>query len=469
MRIGRDDLRTLFLFEGLDDDQLDWLAERGEVRTYDTGAVMAREGEPADHFFVLLEGRLRLSRLMAGEDVVVNETDHRGAYGGATRAYVEEDGPYAATISAAAPTRAFRLAGSDFAHFVRTTFPMAVHLLDGLYVGIRNSEAQVRQREHLASLGTLAANLAHELNNPAAASVRATSQLRSRVAGMRHKLGLLADGAVPAEAIRGLVVLQERAVERAAKADLHPGPIEMADREDELADRLDELGVAGGYELAPVFAAAGLDAGWLDEVTSCVDQRLREGAVRWLAYALETEALMDELEDAATRIATLVASVKDYSRMDAATAADVDLHPGLDSTLVMLGPKLAGLRVVKDYDRSLPPVPAHPAELNQVWTNLLDNAAAALGGSGTVVVRTRREAEEAVVEVADDGPGIPPDVLPRVFEPFFTTKPAGSGSGLGLDNVRRIVERRHSGRVEVDTSPGEGTVFRVRLPLSRSG
>jgi signal transduction histidine kinase len=172
---------------------------------------------------------------------------------------------------------------------------------------------------------------------------------------------------------------------------------------------------------------------------------------------------MDELEDAATRISTLVASVKDYSRMDGSTAADVDLHAGIDSTLVMLGPKLALVDVVKEYDRSLPAVPAFPAELNQVWTNLLDNAAAALDGNGTVVVRTRREDDSAVVEVVDDGPGIPPEVLPRIFDAFFTTKPSGGGSGLGLDNVKRIVERRHGGSVEVDSEPQVGTTFRVRL------
>jgi signal transduction histidine kinase len=464
--LSRDELRSLFLFESLADEQLDWLAAQGQVRTHDAGAVLAREGEPARWFFVLLEGRLRQSRLMGGEDVLINETDHRGAYGGATRAYVDGQQTYPATLTAAAPTRVFRLADSDFSGFVHTHFPMAVHLLDGLYVGIRNSESQVRQREHLAALGTLSANLAHELNNPAAAAVRATSQLRSHVAGMRHELGLLLTGTVPPEALRGLVALQEKAVERAAQDSAVLGPVETADLEDAVADRLDELGVGGGYDLAPVLAAAGLDPAWLDEAVAGVDEGVREGAVRWLAHTLESEALMSELEDASTRISTLVAAVKEYSHMDAATHADVDLHRGLDSTLVMLGAKLAGVEVVRDYDRTLPPVPAYAAELNQVWTNLLDNAAAAVGGRGRITVRTRRDGDDAVVDVADDGPGIPDDVLPRVFDAFFTTKPAGEGSGLGLDNARRIVERRHGGTIAVDTSPA-GTTLTVRLPLVR--
>lgn len=465
--IDRDALRALFLFQQLTDLQLDRLVRSGELRAYDAGAPVTREGDPATTFLVLLEGRMRLSRQMGGEDVVVNETDHRGAYGGAVRAYVEDDERYSASITALSPARFFALPAREFGAFVREEFPMAVHLLDGLYVGIRNSESQVRQREHLASLGTLSAHLAHELNNPAAASVRASAQLRARVAAAQSALARLAEDALPADAIRGLVRLAERAVEQAGRTDLQPTPVALADREDELADRLDELGVADALELAPVLAAAGLDAGWLDQVMSCVDEARRAVAVRWLACAVETAALLDELEDCATRISTLVASVKDYSRMDAASEAEIDLHPGLDSTLVMLSAKLAGLRVVKEYDRTLPAVPAHPAELNQVWTNLLDNAAAALDGRGTVTVRTRREGNEAVVEVADDGPGIAPEVLPRIFEAFFTTKPVGSGSGLGLDSVQRIVQRRHGGRVDVDSAPGAGTVFRVRLPLER--
>ena len=465
--LSREQLRTLFLFEALTDQQLDRLSEQGELRAFDAGVVVTREGEPAEHFVVLVDGRIRLSRLMGGEDVTLVETDHRGAYAGATRAYMGENELYAGTLTTLAPTQFFRMRAGDFGEFVRTTFPMAVHLLDGLYVGIRNSEAQVRQREHLASLGTLSANLAHELNNPAAATVRATSQLRSRVAGMRHKLGLLAGGTIPPEALRGLVELQERAVEHAAKSDERLSPLEMSDREDEIAERLEQFGMTGPYELAAVFAGAGVDAAWLDEVASCVDPGLREGAVRWLAYTLETEALMEELEDASTRISTLVAAVKSYAHLDGATASEVDVHDGLESTVVMLGPKLARARLVTDFDRSLPKVPAHAGELNQVWTNLLDNAAGAVTDTGgTITLRTARDGDAVLVEVSDDGPGIAPEVLPRIWDAFFTTKPAGTGSGLGLDNVRRIVEQRHGGGVEVDTAPGRGTTFSVRLPLT---
>jgi signal transduction histidine kinase len=454
-----DDLRALFLFERLDEEQLRWLADRGERRAYDTGAVVYREGEPADALWVLLEGRMRLSRLLQGEDVTVNETDHRGSYAGATRAYVDEpEATYSTTVTTTVPSAFFRLPAADFATFMRDRFPLAVHLLDGLYVGVRISEATLRQSEHLARLGTLSANLAHELNNPAAAAVRATGQLRERVAGMRHKLGMIASGPIDRDAIAQLVAAQERSVELAAKSRRRLTAVEEADLEDELADRMEELGVAAALDLAPVFVAAGLG----------VDLRgpALDGPLRWMAYTVETENLMDEIEEATGRISTLVASVKQYSFMDSASRQDVDLHTGLDSTVVMLGHKLAGVEVVREYDAALPRVPAYGAELNQVWTNLIDNAADAMGGTGRLVLRTSHDGDDAVVvEVQDAGPGIPPEAQPHVFRAFFTTKAPGQGSGLGLDGAKRIVEQRHGGELTFTTGPG-GTTFRVRLRVS---
>jgi signal transduction histidine kinase len=464
-----DELRTLFLFEALREEELRWLAERGNVRVFDGGAAVYREGEPADALWVLLEGRMRLSRLVQGEEVLVNETAHRGAYAGATRAYVDEpEAVYATTVTAAVPSSFFRLPAADFATFMRDRFPMAVHLLDGLYVGVRISEATVRQSEQLARLGTLSANLAHELNNPAAAAVRATGQLRERVAGMRRKLGMIASGPVDREAIAQLVAAQERSVELAAKSRRRLTAVEEADLEDELSDRMEELGVAGALDLAPVFVAAGLGVDWLEDVAGSLRGPALEGPLRWMAYTVETENLMDEIEEATGRISTLVAAVKQYSYMDSAARQDVDLHPGLDSTVVMLGHKLAGVEVVREYDADLPRVPAYGAELNQVWTNLIDNAADAMGGSGRLVLRTRHDhdgdGEDAVVvEVQDAGPGIPEDVQPHVFRAYFTTKAPGQGSGLGLDGAKRIVEQRHGGRLSFVTGP-DGTVFRVRLP-----
>ena len=202
----------------------------------------------------------------------------------------------------------------------------------------------------------------------------------------------------------------------------------------------------------------------VEEVVAHLTAAASIGPLRWMAYTVETENLMDEIEEATGRISTLVAAVKQYSYMDSVARQEVDLHTGLDSTVVMLGHKLAGVEVVREYDPALPRVPVHGAELNQVWTNLIDNAADAMAGSGTLVLRTSRDGEDLLVQVRDDGPGVPPEAQARVFEAFFTTKGPGAGSGLGLDGARRIVVERHRGRLSFTTGDS-GTTFEVRLPL----
>jgi len=322
----------------------------------------------------------------------------------------------------------------------------------------------VNERERLLALGSLSAGLTHELNNPAAAAVRATAALRERIAGMRHKLAMLASGAIDPEVLPGLVKLQESAVERVAKAPKF-GPLETNDREDEVGDWLEEHGITGGWDLAPTLVAGGLDVEWLDEAAGLCPRSATEAAIRWLAYTVETENLMNEIEDATTRVSTLVGAAKQYSQLDRAPFQVVDVHELLDSTLVMLGSKIPeGVRVVKDYDRSLPPIPAYAGELNQVWTNLVDNALGAMNGSGTLTVRTSRSADRAVVEIGDTGTGIPAEVKSRIFEPFFTTKAVGEGTGLGLDISWRIVVTKHHGDIRVESEPGD-TRFRVLLPL----
>jgi len=222
----------------------------------------------------------------------------------------------------------------------------------------------------------------------------------------------------------------------------------------------------GGWDIAATFVQAGIDIAWLDQLTSLVDGETLEGSLRWLNYTLETELLMNEIEDATTRISTLVGAAKQYSQMDRAPSRVLDVHELLDSTLIMLSAKIGdGITVVKDYDRSLPDVPVYAAELNQVWTNLIDNAVAAMDGHGTLTVRTSRAGDEIQVEIGDTGPGVPDEIKSRVFEPFFTTKPFGEGTGLGLDISWRIVVNKHHGDLSVESAPGD-TRFRVRIPIT---
>jgi signal transduction histidine kinase len=322
----------------------------------------------------------------------------------------------------------------------------------------------VRQREHLARLGTLSAGLAHELNNPAAAALRATSQLREQVVKTRHKLKAMADGRIDPAVLSRLVEVQEATLKRLADAGPVRSPVEISDAEDALTDLPDAM------DLAATLAGVGLDAAWVDDVCAAMGsdtgQEALALAVRYLANTFETDSLMSEIEEATSRISGLVGAVKQYAYMDSASTQEIDVHVGLDSTVVILGHKLAGIEVRRDYDRTLPKIPAYAAELNQVWTNLIDNAADAMGGSGVLTLRTSRDGEELVVAIGDDGPGIPEHVRPRIFEAFFTTKAAGSGSGLGLENAKRTVVKRHHGRIDVDTSPA-GTTFSVRLPISQ--
>jgi signal transduction histidine kinase len=461
-----DELRTLFLFEKLTDEQLQWLCERGHVELLEPGTVYA-EGAPATCFYVLLEGTVVLSRRVGADDIEVGRTSTRGVYTGAFMAYLGDSVPqvYNNSVRVTEPSRFFVLDASVFAELMHEWFPMAVHLLEGLFFGNRNAQAAIGQRERLLALGSLSAGLTHELNNPAAAAVRATSALRERVAGMRHKLGMIASGKWDRTTLETLIKLQEEAAERVPKAAAL-SPLEASDREDAISDWLEDRGCHDGWQLAPAFVAAGLDVAWLDHVEATVDQGMLEPALRWLNYTVDTELLMNEIEDSTTRVSTLVGAAKQYSQLDRAPYQVVDVHELLDSTLLMLSGKFPpGIQVVKEYDRSVPAIPAYAGELNQVWTNLIDNAVSAMGTSGVLTVRTGMDRDEVFVEFGDTGPGVSPEIRNRIFEPFFTTKPVGEGTGLGLDISWRIVVNKHHGDLSLESSPGD-TRFRVRLPVS---
>jgi signal transduction histidine kinase len=281
---------------------------------------------------------------------------------------------------------------------------------------------------------------------------------------MREKLAALAAGHLDEAALQTLIKFQDEAAQRVAEAPTLSA-IESSDREDEVSDWLDRHGVGHAYEIAPTFVAAGVDGDWLDLVANAAPPDSLAGAIHWLYYTIDTELLMKEITDSTTRISTLVEAAKQYSQMDRSSHQTVDLRELLDSTLVMLGRKIPpGVEVVKAYDESLPAVPAYAAELNQVWTNIIDNALSAMGERGTLTISTHGDGEYATVKIGDTGPGIPAEIRDRVFEPFFTTKPIGQGTGLGLDIAWRIVVNKHRGYLKVSSQPGS-TTFVVRLPL----
>lgn len=468
-----DELRTLFLFEALSDEQLETLCADGHIATFEPGPICV-EGEPAAYFYVLLDGELVMSKHSGGVDIDHHRTSKRGVYCGAWSAYMPGAGDlYEVSVRVTRPSRFFVLAAAAFARFMESEFPMAVHLLKGGRVGIKRYEQIIGQREKLLALGQLTAGLTHQLNNPAAAAARAVADLRDRIGKMRFKLAMLAEGKFSPQALRVLVSIQDEIVDQVAESKAQElTALETSNREDQIGDWLEQHGIQGAWDYAPTFVEAGLHIDWLERVLESVDDVdasvSMQGALGWLKYTIECELLMNQITEASSRISKLLARAKAYSQIDRAPYETADVHELLFSTLMMFGNKIGKdgpIKLVKEWDKSLPELLCYPGDLNQVWTNLIDNAIQAMGAGGTLTVRTSRENEQMIrVEICDDGPGISADIIDRIFNPFFTTKPFGEGTGLGLDLARRIVVEKHRGDLRAESRPGE-TRFIVLLPL----
>ena len=469
-RLAPDELRTLFLFEELSDDQLTWLAERGRVVEYPEGATIHAEGAPASCFMVLLSGTLSMCKRVQGGELELFRSDYRGAYTGAFDAYVPDRGVpkvYLSTGRAVPPGRLFEIPSADFGLAVWKWFPMAAPRLEGAATQGADASNIVERHERLVALGSVTAGLTHELNNPVAAVMSASARLREMLAEMRDKLGIVVRSQLPGPQLQAIADLAAQALERRREAPALSA-LDASDREDELADWLEDHGVTQAWDMSPTLVAAGADIEWLQCFADALPEGQLETGLSYPVRALESDALLDEITDAAGRIADLLTSAKQYTQMDRAPLQTFDVHEGLDATLTMLGHKLGDIQVVRDYDRSLPHVSAFPGELNQVWTNLIDNAVDAMGGSGTLSVRKRAVLHDRlIVDIDDTGPWVPDEVRSRIFEPFFTTKPMGKGTGLGLDIAWRIVVGRHHGDIRLESEPGD-TRFQVILPLRDS-
>jgi signal transduction histidine kinase len=464
------DLRSLDLFDGLTDDQLADLAGAGDAVRIEPGVDLFHEGEPADFWWLLVDGAIDLVRHIGREDVVVGRMDVPGRWAGGFRAW-DERGVYLATARGVAGGRLLRVPAAVLRERSNAWFPFAGHLIEGLYRTARSIESTARQRESLVALGTLAAGLAHELNNPASAAVRAIETLHTACATLLASSGRLVRGEIPAARFDALDELRRELVGPVPDRD----PLAMADHEDALASWLADHDIDDPWALAQALAAAGADLAWCERVASVLTSGDPSSAdplsgdlaagLAWVASTRTVTTLLSEVEESTRRIANLVAEVKSYSQLDRASLQVTDVKAGLESTLVMLGHKLhGGVEVVRRYGADVPRIEAYAAELNQVWTNLIDNAIDAMGGVGTLTIATRAVGDHIVVEIGDTGPGMSATVAARAFEPFFTTKDVGKGTGLGLDIARRIVEERHGGGIDIESRPGQ-TVLRIRLPV----
>jgi signal transduction histidine kinase len=468
-----EELRAVPLFEDLTDEELRRVAEEGSEKLVPAGEVNGREGEPVDHLYVILEGDLRITKQADGGEVVIN-TYTPGAF--FAEVPLLAGTPFLATGRALTNCRMFLIPNTNFRRMLSEHPSFSDRILQTMAERVQILQSVAGQRERLNSLGTLAAGLAHELNNPAAAARRSAEELRAclqkqRTTGMR-----LARAAARAElaphALRALERTADEAVQRAGMPDgTGLDELERSGQEEDLALWLEDRGIPEGWELAAACVGAGLDATFLEPLVESVPPELRTDALRYLQAALDVAELVDEVEGSARRISGIVQAMEGYSYMDRAPVQTVDVNGSLDDTLVVLGHKLDGVEVERDYDPEVPRITAYGGELNQVWTNLVDNAIDAVSGAegaGRIRLRTSCERDLVLVEVSDDGPGIPQENRERIFEPFFTTKGVGEGTGLGLDVSYRIVVGRHGGDIHVVSRPGE-THFEVRLPVDGPG
>ena len=453
------------LFPRLAEEALRHMREVGEEVELAGGEVLFAEGDTDYSLFVMLAGEMRVTKRVGGEEILL-AIHEPGEFSGEISMLT--GGPAIATGRAAGPGRALRLNPDKLRRLVAECPPVARVVLGAMAGRTLDVDAQMRQQEKMAALGKLSAGLAHELNNPAAAAGRASGQIRDSLRCLQ-KLVLERDRPFTPEEMQVMLELQQEAFSAFAHHERKTlDPLAQSDLEDSLTEWLEERNVADAWRLAPTLASAGLGPERLEALAGRIGEESLVRILPWVDGMLNLAELLDQMEQSTSRISELVGAIKEYSYMDQAPQQEIDVHDGLESTLKILSYKLrkAGVEVVRQYDRTLPRVCAYGSELNQVWTNLIDNAVDALKGKGkgTLTLRTSRNRDDAVVDVVDDGPGIPPEVQPRIFDPFFTTKGVGEGSGLGLDIARRIVKTRHKGEIRFESKPGE-TCFEVRLPL----
>ena len=448
------------LFPVLEEEHLETLEACGTILKLQPDQVLFSEGDTAYCFYIVIDGQIKITKQIGAEELVIT-IHQRGQFTGDLTMLT--GGIAQATGKSVGISQVIQF--QDFKELLKNC-PHSVDLfVPALAERSKELEIKLRQQEKLVALGKLSAGLAHELNNPAAAGRRAAKQLNTAIASLQQNMLSLRGKQFSSHHRQLLAELQQQAIAQMnQKSSL--SPLEQSDREEELTDWLESLGVENAWELSPSLVSARIDQDQLENLATEMESTAFTEALVWLEATLTMNSLVNEVEQSTSRISDLVGAIKNYSYMDRATQQEVDIHEGLDNTLKILHHKLKyGVTVQKEYSDRIPKISVYGSELNQVWTNLIDNAIDGMEGKGELTIRTSLENNCVLVEIIDNGAGIPPEIQSRIFEPFFTSKEVGKGSGLGLDISRRIVTQKHQGNLRFDSKPGK-TNFQVRMPLN---
>ena len=455
-----EEIKQIPLFAGLDEEQVAVCWEMGQEVTFGKGELVFSEGAMPRGLYILLSGELTIIKQIVGRQSVLARISP-GSFVGEISLLTGV--PHTASAYAEEDSRLLILSVDLFEETLNAS-PLIRIILETMAERIRATEAMVQQQEKLTALGKMAAGLAHELNNPSAANLRAARQLPGALTMLHDLVFKLNEFHLDQEQLSHLSELQQMLMQRAARP-VWLDPLEQSDREEALATWLQGQGISEPWRLAPTFVTGGVSVEELTGLRDHLGRDIFEDALVWLEGMSTVSGLLTTLQQSANRMCDLVGAIKSYTYMDRSPIQEVNLHEALDNTLTILAHKLEEITVDCHYEPDLPIITAHGSQLNQVWTNLLENAIDALQGKGRIDIRAWRNGDRVLVEIADNGPGIPPEIQHRIFEPFFTTKDVGQGTGLGLDIAYRIVVHEHKGDIRFTSQPGD-TRFQVTLPIT---